>query len=73
LFLCGFGVYLNPYLRHYLWEIISNPHVLISDVFYIIIAPFQHNEAWLFTLGFASYLVVDYWMLKNLNNNKNED
>lgn len=67
LFLCGFGVYLGRFLRYNSWEIISQPHVLISDVLNIIIAPFQHYEAWLFTLGFGGFLAVGYWMFKNLS------
>ncbi|BAO76613.1 DUF1361 domain-containing protein [Winogradskyella sp. PG-2] len=67
LFLCGFGVYLGRFLRYNSWEIISNPHILISDVINILISPFQHSEAWLFTLGFGGFLVVGYFMFKNLN------
>lgn len=67
LFLCSFGVYLGRFLRYNSWEIISNPQVLISDVFYILVSPFQNADAWLFTLGFGAFLVVGYWMFKNLN------
>ncbi len=67
LFLCSFGVYLGRFLRYNSWEIISNPQVLISDVFNIIISPFQNVNAWLFTLGFGAFLVVGYWMFKNLH------
>ncbi|EDP71760.1 hypothetical protein FBALC1_04712 [Flavobacteriales bacterium ALC-1] len=66
LFLCGFGVYLGRFLRYNSWEIISNPQVLISDVFNILVSPFQHSEAWLFTLGFGGFLVVGFWLFKNL-------
>jgi len=67
LFLCGFGVYLGRFLRYNSWEIISNPQILISDVFNIFFSPFQNSEAWLFTLGFGTFLVVGFWMFKNLN------
>jgi uncharacterized membrane protein len=67
LFLCGFGVYLGRFLRYNSWEIISNPQILIADVFNILISPFQNSEAWLFTLGFGGFLVVGYWMFNNLN------
>ncbi|WP_299118755.1 DUF1361 domain-containing protein [uncultured Winogradskyella sp.] len=67
LFLCGFGVYLGRFLRYNSWEIISQPHILISDIIDIVIAPFQNFEAWFFTLGFGMFLVVGYWMFKNLN------
>ncbi|WP_296380936.1 DUF1361 domain-containing protein [Winogradskyella sp.] len=66
IFLCGFGVYLGRFLRYNSWEIISNPQILISDIFHIVISPFQNSEAWLFTLGFGTFLVVGYWMFKNL-------
>lgn len=66
LFLCGFGVYLGRILRYNSWEIISEPQVLISDVINILLSPFQNSEAWLFTMGFGSFLVVGYWMFKNL-------
>ena len=70
LFLCGFGVYLGRFLRYNSWEIISNPQYLISDIFNIIIAPYQHYEAWLFTFGFGAFLVIGFWVFKNLNNQK---
>lgn len=67
LFLCGFGVYLGRFLRYNSWEILSNPQILIADVFNILISPFQHSEAWLFTLGFSGFLAVGYWIFNNLN------
>jgi len=67
LFLCGFGVYLGRFLRYNSWQIISEPQVLMSDILNIIIAPFQNHEAWLFTLGFGVFLVVGFWVFKNLN------
>lgn len=67
LFLCGFGVYLGRFLRYNSWEIISNPQIIITDVFDILISPFQNSEAWLFTLGFGTFLAVGYWIFNNLN------
>lgn len=64
IFLCGFGVYLGRFLRYNSWEIISAPQHLLLDVFNILISPFQHYEAWLFTLGFGSFLAVGFWMFK---------
>jgi len=66
LVLCGFGVYLGRFLRYNSWEIISNPKILIEDIINILISPFQHSEAWLFTLGFGGFLVVGYYMTSNL-------
>jgi uncharacterized membrane protein len=66
LFLCSFGVYLGRFLRYNSWEIISNPNILISDIIEILISPFQNTNAWLFTLGFGGFLLVGYWMFRNL-------
>lgn len=71
MFLCGFGVYLGRFLRYNSWEIISNPQVLISDVFNIIVSPFQNSGAWLFTLGFGGFLMVGYLIFKNIIYSKN--
>lgn len=67
LFLCGFGVYLGRFLRYNSWEIISQPYYLLMDIVGIIVAPFQNFEAWLFTLGFGTFLTVGFWVFKNLN------
>ena len=67
IFLCGFGVYLGRFLRYNSWEIISQPNYLFEDIVTIIISPFQHFEAWFFTLGFGTFLMIGFWMFKNLN------
>jgi uncharacterized membrane protein len=69
LFLCGFGVYLGRFLRYNSWEIISQPQILITDVFNILISPFQNSEAWLFTIGFSAFLAVGYWMFNSFKQN----
>tara|TARA_R100001369_G_scaffold92228_1_gene136296 strand:+ start:1259 stop:1921 length:663 start_codon:yes stop_codon:yes gene_type:complete len=66
IFLCGFGVYLGRFLRYNSWEIISEPQMIISDILNILLSPFQNSEAWLFTLGFGTFLVVGYWMFLTL-------
>lgn len=70
LFLCGFGVYLGRFLRYNSWEIISGPQILFMDIMNIIIAPFQHYEAWLFIIGFGMFLVVGFWMFKQITNSE---
>ncbi|WP_442809365.1 DUF1361 domain-containing protein [Tamlana sp. 2201CG12-4] len=61
-FLCGFGVYLGRFLRYNSWEIISNPRFLITDILNILIKPFHHTEAWLFTLLFGTFLSIGLWV-----------
>ncbi|MBF8148263.1 DUF1361 domain-containing protein [Winogradskyella sp. F6397] len=65
LFLCGFGVYLGRFLRYNSWEIISEPHYLFMDIVSMVVSPFQHFEAWLFTFGFGTFLVIGFWVFKN--------
>ncbi len=60
--LTAFGIYLGRFLRYNSWEILNNPIELFSDMFYLIFEP--NIEAWIFTLTFASFLAITYWMLK---------
>lgn len=71
LFLCGFGVYLGRFLRYNSWEILSQPHILITDVINILLSPFQHIDAWLFTIGFGTFLAVGFWMFKSIYQTNN--
>ncbi len=67
LLLTGFGVYLGRFLRYNSWEILSNPNYLLNDIINIIIQPFQHKEAWLFTLLFSAFLSIGFWVFKALH------
>jgi uncharacterized membrane protein len=60
--LTAFGIYLGRFLRYNSWEIINNPIGIFSDMFQLIFEP--NLEAWVFTLTFASFLAVSYWLLK---------
>ncbi|WP_299275311.1 DUF1361 domain-containing protein [uncultured Psychroserpens sp.] len=60
--LTAFGIYLGRFLRYNSWEIINEPLQIFSDIFRIILEP--NTEAWIFTLTFASFLAISYWMLK---------
>lgn len=64
LFLSGFGVYLGRFLRYNSWEILSNPKLLLVDIINIAINPFTHQEAWLFTILFGTFLSVGYFAFK---------
>lgn len=66
--LSGFGIYLGRFLRYNSWEIINNPMNLFSDILNIIIQP--NWEAWIFTLTFAVFLGMSYWMLQTFSNLK---
>ncbi|WP_460218163.1 DUF1361 domain-containing protein [Psychroserpens sp. MEBiC05023] len=66
--LTAFGIYLGRFLRYNSWEILNNPFALFSDMFALIFEP--NLEAWIFTLTFASFLAISYWMLKAFSNSK---
>ncbi len=68
-FLSGFGVYLGRFLRYNSWEIIQNPINLLNDILDIVINPNLHFEAWLFTFIFGSFLVIGFWIFKQLQVN----
>ncbi|XMO87168.1 DUF1361 domain-containing protein [Algibacter sp. AS12] len=69
IFLSGFGVYLGRFLRYNSWEIISNPKVLFIDILQISIKPFNHQEAWLFTILFGAFLWLGNWAFKTFYSN----
>ncbi|MDG5492672.1 DUF1361 domain-containing protein [Psychroserpens sp. SPM9] len=66
--LTAFGIYLGRFLRYNSWEIINNPLGIFSDMFQLIFEP--NLEAWIFTLTFASFLAISYWLLKAFSNSK---
>lgn len=66
--LTAFGIYLGRFLRYNSWEILNNPIAIFSDIFSLIFQP--HIEAWVFTITFASFLAISYWLLKSFSNSK---
>ena len=62
--LTGFGMYLGRFLRYNSWEIIQNPFALFADIVDILLHPTENLQAWVFTLAFAAFLNVGYWMVK---------
>jgi len=64
--LTAFGIYLGRFLRYNSWEIINQPEALFKDILTIITQP--NIEAWIFTITFASFLAITYWVLKSFSN-----
>ena len=67
LFLSALGVYLGRFLRYNSWEILSQPQRIIEDTLSIIFQPLGHKEAWLFIVGFGSFLAIGFWIFKTLS------
>ena len=63
--LSSFGMYLGRELRYNSWEILSQPQNISIDILNIVIQPYNHKEAWLFTLAFTLFLSVGYWVFAN--------
>ncbi len=71
IYLSSFGMYLGRFLRYNSWEIIQNPITLFKDILNIILIPSQNNQAWLFTLGFGSFLSIGFLVFKNITITQN--
>ncbi|RAJ28036.1 putative membrane protein [Gelidibacter algens] len=69
--LTSFGMYLGRFLRYNSWEILQNPFALFADIFDILVHPTDHLQAWVFTLTFAAFLGVGYWIFKGFNTVEN--
>lgn len=67
--LSAFGIYLGRFLRYNSWEILSNPEHLFIDVFKILLQPKIHIEAWIFTILFSVFLMLGYFIFKQLGKN----
>jgi len=60
--LTSFGVYLGRFLRYNSWEVLSNPQILFTDIWSMVIAPLEHREVWSFTLCYSAFLGLGYFI-----------
>lgn len=70
IYLSSFGMYLGRFLRYNSWEIIQNPQTLFTDIYNIIINPSEHLTAWLFTIGFGTFLTITYSIFNSIKINE---
>ena len=64
--LSSFGVYLGRFLRYNSWEILQNPLAIIKDITSIVFYPLQNQDAWFFTISFALFLAMGFWVTKKI-------
>lgn len=58
--LSGFGVYLGRFLRWNSWDLLRRPHLLAQDILERVFTPWNHQQTWAFTAGYAGLLILAY-------------
>ena len=66
LVLCSFGVYLGRYLRWNSWDLLSNPTLLIYDIFDIVFHPITNLKPWGFTFTYSLFFLLGFITFKVL-------
>jgi uncharacterized membrane protein len=61
--LAGFGVYLGRFPRWNSWDVLTNPTVLLLDIWGRVSNPLANTRAWVFSALFSLCLVAMYLML----------
>lgn len=67
MFLNAWGVYIGRFLRFNTWDIISNPFVLMADIFEMVLHPVENRIAWSMVLCYAVMMGIMYVTLKQLS------
>jgi uncharacterized membrane protein len=67
MFLNAWGVYIGRFLRFNTWDIISNPFVLMADIFEMLLHPVENRIAWSMVLCYAVMMGIMYATLKQLS------
>lgn len=59
-FLTGFGIYLGRYLRFNSWDVVTEPGIIVSQIFHRFAYPHMHLRTWTVTLGFGLLMYFTY-------------
>lgn len=66
--LAGFGIYLGRFKRWNSWDLLVNPVDLLTDILGMLLNPWHHRSAIVFTLVFAAFLISAYITLLAVGN-----
>jgi uncharacterized membrane protein len=64
--LCSYGMYLGRYKRYNSWSIITRPNDIFHTVISNIVDPWEHMQAWAFTICFAILLCIIHFTIKKI-------
>jgi uncharacterized membrane protein len=64
--LCSYGIYLGRYKRYNSWNIITKPEDIAHTMLSHITEPWEHMQAWMFTILFAMLLGIMYFTVKKM-------
>ncbi len=64
--LCSYGMYLGRYKRYNSWNIITKPGELLHTMISQVAEPWEHMQAWMFTISFAILLCIIYFTVKKM-------
>jgi uncharacterized membrane protein len=62
----AFGIYLGRYLRFNSWDVVSNPVLLLRDVYYLIVHPLRYRVDWGMIICYSLLMTLIYVSLKKL-------
>lgn len=63
---CSYGIYLGRFKRYNSWSVVTNPGNVFHTIISHIAEPFEHEQAWMFTILFAALLCIIYFTVKKM-------
>ena len=64
--LCSYGIYLGRYKRYNSWSVVTRPNDIFHTVISNIAEPWEHMQAWAFTILFTILLCLIYFTVKRI-------
>lgn len=63
--LCGFGIAAGRFLRWNSWDVVTQPYMIIEDVFSLFLHPITYKNVWGMAILFSLFLSVVFLSTKN--------